>query len=70
MSLLFRFKTMDDLLKKTVTPIFPRAGLVVIHTETLLAFKPGIIPKHYLLACLQTGYNTETPLACLLSNQV
>lgn len=35
------FQTMEDIQKRAVTPVFPRAGLVVMHTETLLACKPG-----------------------------
>lgn len=35
------FQTMEDIQKRTVTPVFPRAGLVVMHAETLLACKPG-----------------------------
>jgi len=37
------FQTMDDIQKRTVLPVFPRAGLVVMHTETLLSCKPGML---------------------------
>jgi hypothetical protein len=45
------FQTLEDIQKRAVSPVFPRAGLVVMHSETLLACKPGTNQTLLLVAC-------------------
>ncbi len=47
------FQSLEDLHKKSCTAVFPRAGLVIMHTDTLLACSLGNMINQSCLICVQ-----------------